>query len=1096
MTLIGRGLRFHWRLHASVLAGVAVATAALVGALLVGDSVSGSLNRFALQRLGRTEHALHLRNRYVASRLAAELGSRAGCLAAPVLHLRGIAVSSEGGRQANQVQILGVDGRFEDFGGFPPPPAGQADVNAALARRLGLRAGDEFSVRVAKPSLLPREAPLSSRRERPFVRVALTVRQVVADSRLGRFGLAAEQASPDNVFVPLEWLQEKAGLTGRANMLLAAAREGESIRGEPLDTALRAVWQLSDSGLTLRDVPEAGLKQLESDRVFIEPEVAAITGRVAGAAGSLAYLVNSLSVSNGVARMTPYSFVVACEPSSEARLGPVPADMKDDEILINGWLADQLAAKPGDSLTMSYYELSAAGGVVERDRVFRVRGVIGMEAAARERRLMPEFPGLTDVESCDAWDIGMPMNEAWLKDVANEAYWKAYRATPKAFITRATGQRLWGNRFGTLTAIRFMADGAGGPTAGSLSALLDPAKLGLYFQPVRADALKAVAEALDFGGLFLGMSFLVVVAALLLTALLFVLGVEQRAPQTGLLLALGYTPRAIHGLLLGEGLGIAIAGAGAGVALGVGYARLLLWGLASLWPDAVAGAVVTYHGRPASLVTGAAAGVLCAMAAMALALRRQTRHPVRELLSGAFSHDEPATAKSSRPGRMALALALLATAGAVGIVVAALRGDGAVDAFFGAGALLLAAFFGYARFALLRLAAGRGEERLTISVLALRNAGRRPGRSLAVAGLLASGSFMVLAVACMQEDLTARAAERQSGTGGFAFYGQATLGLSREAIKAELDSEPELNGVDIHPIKRFDGEDASCFNLNRARTPNLLGVDEAALARLGAFAGPDTWALLERPLADGAIPALAGDADTAMWGLKKRAEGRVGDDIEYRDEQGRPFTVRLVGKLPMRLSVFQGAVLVSERAFNGKYPSEEGYRVLLVDASWSRDEAVAERLTRGFERLGLDLEPTTRRLSAFAAVQLAYLRMFLALGGLGLLIGTAGMGIVVVRNVLERRAELAAMRALGFDRAAVRRLVRIEHLLLLAFGLAGGMASASLAMLPSLRAPGVHIPWGSLAGLLATLAISGTSWVLLAVAWATHGALPEALRDE
>ncbi len=1092
MTLIRRGLRHHWRLHASVAAGVAVATAALVGALLVGDSVSDSLGRFALQRLGRTEQALHLRNRYVASRLAAEVRDRAGCLIAPVLQLPGVAVAGEGDRQANQVQVLGVEGGFEDFGGLPPPPAGQADVNVKLARRLGLGAGDEFVMRIARPSLLPREAPLSSRRERPFVRVALTVRQVVPDSSLGRFGLAAEQTPPANVFVPLEWLQEKVGLAGRVNLLLAAARDGGSLATGQLDTALRASWQLADSGLSLRAGPEAGVMKLESDRVFLDPEIASLTGRVAGAAGSLTYLVNSLSASNGVYRMTPYSFVVATGPSDPSS----GRGMADDEITVNQWLADHLAVKPGDWLSMAYYEMTLSGDLVERERSFRVKAVIGMEEALSGRELMPAFPGLTDVESCADWDIGMPMNETWLKDEANEAYWNAYRATPKAFITLAAGQEMWGNRYGNLTAIHLFASEAGGPGSAGLAARVDPAKLGLYFQPVRDEALRAVEEALDFGGLFLGMSFLVVVAALLLTALLFVLGVEQRAPQTGLLLALGYTPRTVSGLLLGEGLVVAITGAAAGAALGAGYARLLLWGLASLWPDAVAGAVVSYHGRPASLLTGAAAGVLCALGAMALALRRQARRPARELLAGGDAQAEAASGPGSRTGRVALVLALAATAGAIFIVAAALRGDGAVEAFFGAGALLLAAVFGYGRYALVRLAAFGEAGRLSVPSLALRNVGRRPGRSLAVAGLLAAGSFMVLAVASMQEDFSARASERTAGTGGFALYGQLTLGVTRDAIKAELGSKSVLEGVEIVPLKRFDGDDASCFNLNRARTPNLLGVDAGTLARLGAFAGPQTWALLDQPLADGAIPALAGDADTALWGLKRRAEGGAGDDIEYRDEQGRAFTVRLVGKLPMRLSVFQGAILVSERAFSGRFPSEEGYRALLVDAPGDRAGAVAERLTIAFERLGLDLEPATGRLAAFGSVQLAYLRMFLALGGLGLLIGSAGMGIVVLRNVFERREELAALRALGFDRAAVRRLVRIEHLLLLASGLAGGLASASAAMLPSLRSPGVQVPWAGLAGLTAALAILGTSWVLLAVAWAARGSLLEGLRDE
>ncbi len=1094
LMLICRSLSYNWRLHASVAAGVAIATAALTGALLVGDSVDHSLRRFALQRLGRTECALRLINRTVSCRLAAELTRQTGYPIAAVLQLRGTVIVGSDGRQVNQAQILGVDNRLEEFGALPSPGAGEADVNAALARRLGLRPGDELALRIAKPSPLPREAPLADRRDRPTVRVTLRVRQVVPDDRLGRFGFAADQTSPDNVFVPLAWLQEKCGLAGRANVLMAAARDGKAPDAGMLDAALRAVWQPADSGLTLREVPEAGVKQLESDRVFLEPEVATGAGRIAGSSGSLTYLVNALSVnSNGVERMTPYSFVVACTPSADSRLGPVPASMADDEILINRWLAEQLAAGPGDSLMMSYYELPSSGALVERTARFRVRAVIPMADAACERRLMPAFPGLTDVESCSDWDIGFPMNPEWLKDAANEAYWKAYRATPKAFVTLATGQRLWGNRYGNLTAIRFLPGEAGQPTSATIAALVDPAKMGLLFQPVRADAIKAVDEAIDFGGLFLGLSFFLVGAALALTALLFALGVEQRASQTGLLLALGYTPRAVLFLLLGEGLGVAVAGVALGTALGMAYTRLLLWGLAALWPDAVAGAVVTYHARPESLLTGAAAGLLGAWAAMAVALRCQAHRPARELLSGGF----PVSAVAPRGGRVALALALAATVGACGIVAQAVGRDGAVEAFFGAGALLLAASFGYGWFALGRLAAGGRADRLTVTGLGLRNAGRRPGRSLAVAGLLAVGCFMVLAVASMQEDGAARARDRRSGTGGFAFYGQTTLGMTREAVRTDSPERAEGRaGVEWVPIRRFDGDDASCFNLNRAKTPNLLGVDAADFVRRDAFADPELWDLLDRPLSDGVVPALAGDADTAMWGLKKSADGGVGNDLEYRDEQGRRFSVRLVGKLPMRTSVFQGSVLISERAFNAKYPSEDGYRVWLVDAPPERAGTVADRLVRDFDRMGLDLEPADRRVRAFGAVQRAYLRIFLALGGLGLLLGSAGMGLVVLRNVLERRGELAALQAMGFDRAAVRRVVWSEHVLLLGWGIAGGLSAAALAILPSLRAPGAEVPWAGLAGLVVALVASGLGWVMAAVAWATRGRLLDALRHE
>ena len=49
--------------------------------------------------------------------------------------------------------------------------------------------------------------------------------------------------------------------------------------------------------------------------------------------------------------------------------------------------------------------------------------------------------------------------------------------------------------------------------------------------------------ATDFSGLFIGFSFFLIAAALMLMALLFQFGIEQRAPEIGTLLALGFAPR-------------------------------------------------------------------------------------------------------------------------------------------------------------------------------------------------------------------------------------------------------------------------------------------------------------------------------------------------------------------------------------------------------------------------------------------------------------------------------------------------------------------------------------------------------------------------
>src|ERR1043166_1087562 len=63
-TLILRSLRFHARSHLGALLGAAVGSAVLIGALVVGDSVRGSLRDMALSRLGGVHYAISTGDRF------------------------------------------------------------------------------------------------------------------------------------------------------------------------------------------------------------------------------------------------------------------------------------------------------------------------------------------------------------------------------------------------------------------------------------------------------------------------------------------------------------------------------------------------------------------------------------------------------------------------------------------------------------------------------------------------------------------------------------------------------------------------------------------------------------------------------------------------------------------------------------------------------------------------------------------------------------------------------------------------------------------------------------------------------------------------
>jgi len=144
----------------------------------------------------------------------------------------------------------------------------------------------------------------------------------------------------------------------------------------------------------------------------------------------------------------------------------------------------------------------------------------------------------------------------------------------------------------------------------------------------------------------------------------------------------------------------------------------------------------------------------------------------------------------------------------------------------------------------------------------------------------------------------------------------------------------------------------------------------------------------------------------------------------------------------------------------------------------------------------LQLTRATDRLAAFNAVQNTYISTFQVLGGLGLLLGSFGLGVVVLRNVFERRGELALLQAVGFTPVRVRELILSEHATLMAGGLFIGAAAAIIAVLPQLlHAPGA-LPLVSLGITLAGVVVFGLAATWFATSLALRGNLLESLRNE
>jgi ABC-type lipoprotein release transport system permease subunit len=913
----------------------------------------------------------------------------------------------------------------------------QVLFTAALARELGAKAGDEILLRIPKPSAIPLET-LHGRKDDVGRTIRLTLGQTV-DPR-HEFSLRMQQGDVRAVYVPLARLQRDLNQPGKVNTIL--------LSHAPIN--LKQHYTLADVGLRVRAIEKCGCLSLESDSALIGDTVAAAAFSAAQSLGLrsqpvLTYLANGIRIRD---REIPYSVVTALDS------GLAPA--REDGITLNEWAARELGAKVGDAAMLEYYVWRSDARLHTETAQFRVERIVPLAGDAADPDFAPEYPGITESRSLQDWDPPFPLDMARIRP-ADEQYWNRYRTTPKAFVRLARGRELWGTRFGSLTSIRIFPPS---PAFGeALRTALDPAQAGLMVVPVRTQSLEAARGATDFGEYFVYFSFFLMVSALLLTGLFFRLGIEQRTREIGVLRSLGFSAGKIRTLFLLEGAVLAAAGAVAGVGAALLYGALVLLGLRTWWFDAVGTRLLSLHASIPLLAMGAAAGVVTGLASVAWTLRGLHAVTPRGLLAGE---------RMSKPARWRWLAGTIAV-----LLAAACLAAGQTAGFFGAGTLLLVA-------ALLFQSAwlhARGLRAVGgLVALGLRSVRYRPGRSVLCMALIASATFVIASLEAFRRDGSS------AGTGGFPLLADSELPLihdpNTESGRAALNIPP-LEGVHLIPFRVRPGDDASCLNLYQPRNPRILAPPPSFLRRT-----PNPWLLLESQLAGGAVPAIA-DANSMTYALHRK----LGEEFELAGVR-----YRIVAAL--QDSVFQGELIVSEENFLRLFPDSAGYRFFLLNTPPGKADEVARVLTAALSDYGFIIQPTEARVASFHKVENTYLSTFRALGGLGLLLGTVGLAAVLMRNVLERRRELALLRAVGYRRRHLFTMVLAENVYLLLMGLATGAACAALATAPAVSARGGHVPVASLSVLLALVAATGIVASAIATAAALRSSLLDALKAE
>lgn len=1129
--LLQRNLIYYWRTNLAVLGGVAIAVAVLAGALLVGDSVRGSLSDLVVQRLGNADEVI-TSSGFFREQLAADIQnhaqfSSAGFVAAtPLIALQGTLTHEASRRVGSGVIVYGIDERFWTFHGRENhgPDNREILVSEALAQELESKPGDALLLQVQKPTDIPAES-LHSKKDDLARTVRLTTRATLSAAALGEFSIQPQQGATRAVFVSLKLLQKELEQEAKANLILVNdARQDRPSSDESLAKILRDASTLADHGVTLRELNGEGIS-VEHDSRLLNAALAKSASDTASKLSLktlpvLSYLANNISTNE---RGVPYSLVSAVGDETFEELlrydkqlseaAGKPAADYAPPLILNEWAAKDLGASRGDRVTLEYYYWSEDGRIETKTADFNLQAVAPISGIAADRDLVPNYPGITGSEDLSDWDPPFPVDLDRIRK-QDEDYWDQFRTTPKAFISLSAGQKLWATRFGELTSLRLT------PAPGTLlkpaldsyrqqlGMALVPAEMGIVVIPVREQGLAASRGATDFGEYFLYFSFFLVVSALMLTALFFKLGVEQRLREIGVLQAVGFPAARVRNIFLLEGLVLSLVGSVIGIAGAIGYGQLMMTGLNSWWVDAVGTTLLKLHVSPGTLLVGAAGGVIASLICIVFTLRRLSRTSTRGLLMGSLSR---ATKGAQKPGRVSLGFATVLTIAGVGLLLAgALRLVGQAGGFFGGGTLLLtgALFYQAAWLNRNRSRLIHGAGWASLLRLGFRNATHRPGRSVLCIALIASAAFIIVSVDAFRRGSGAALLDRKSGNGGYPLLAESLVPLvhdpesrdGKEALNLSTsDAASPLNTTSMTRFRLKPGDDASCLNLYQPRNPRIVAPRNDFIAS-NRFAFADSlaesseeksnpWLLLNRKFADGAIPVIA-DANSMTYVLHLK----LGEDFVLTRPAGT-VRLRMVGSLAD--SVFQSELLMSEGNFLNLFPQQEGYRFFLIDtAAAERSAELATLLEDRLSDYGFDVVSTTERLASFHRVENTYLSTFQMLGGLGLLLGTFGLAAILLRNVLERRKELALLRAVGYNSTHFAVMILAENAWLLFCGVVTGTVCALLAIAPVFFERGGRLPNVSLGLLLLAVLISGLIASLLATWAALQSPLLPALRAE
>ncbi|AKA04270.1 ABC transporter [Streptomyces noursei ZPM] len=539
----------------------------------------------------------------------------------------------------------------------------------------------------------------------------------------------------------------------------------------------------------------------------------------------------------------------------------------------------------------------------------------------------------------------------------------------------------------------------------------------------------------------------------------FTMLVAQRTKELALMRAVGASRRQVTRSVLTEafvvGAVAAVVGLAAGVGIGAGL-RALVNATGATVPD---GPLVV---SPSTIVIALVVGIVVTVLAAWLPGRRAAKIPPVAAMNSVHA---TATTKSLVV-RNTIG-ALFAGTGTAAVLVATGMSDGKTTMGAGAALLLIGVFVLTPLLSRPLIALASPVLRLfgISGVLARQNAVRNPRRTAATASALMIGLTLITG-------LTVIAGSVQQGIDKM-----ATSALKADYVVSMASRSPLSPDV-AKKLATADGVTASSPLRN---SPSRIGGDVEYLTGVN---GKDFGKLTQLDFTAGSLGTLHGDRAVVDDRLAKEKGWHPGSRVPVTFEDGKQGTLTIGG-------VYQGNQVIRGLLLdNGTLAPHQKHatdmQVMVKTAHGATPEAKDSLVKALGKNPAITIADKKDVSNAIAQTFTLLLNMVYGLLAMAVIVAVLGVINTLAMSVFERSQEIGMLRAIGLDRRGIKRMVRLESLVISLFGGVLGIGlgaffgwAAGELIGGSLPTYELVMPWGRMGVFLAVAALVG----VLAALW-------------